>query len=326
MDTVKVLQEKDCRFLGVCRKDFPLVLEWSASGVEFFTAACQATAVIEGRGNAYRDANISYLGIFADGQFVKKIPVGRGRKKYCLFEQENNHRVLLRIVKLTEEQYDSLVIDSIEADGEFCCPEGRKRSLFFIGDSITAGYGIEDIDGSRVFSTAEENVTQAYAYRVTGLLDADSQIVCSSGDGIISRWIPEEEDAPNTDRLLPDIFPFSEVRPASALVSYVGTNDASYIRGRKERERRFLTAYSAFLRKVRMTLGNPPVLLLSGAMETSMNSLLPGLAETEGYDYLQFPLQDTLADGFATDTHPSAKTHEKMARLLAEKLQKNLSW
>ncbi len=325
MDTVYELQPETCRFLGVCGEKFPLRLDWSASGLEFYTAAKNVTAVISGYGNEYQDVNISYLGVFADGKLVQKIPIERQQKEYDIFHQEGGNRVLLRLVKLTEKQYDSLEISSVKTDGACERPEERSRKLFFIGDSITAGYGIEDTEGNHVFSTADENVTMAYAYRTAEMLQADCGIVCESGDGIISRWIPEEDDVPNTFHLLPDIFPYEDVRPARVLVSYVGTNDAAYIRSLPERESAFQASYGAFLKRARKALQAQQVLLLSGAMESTVNPVVERLSEAEGYSYLCFPLQDMKADGFSTDTHPSAKTQEKMALLLAEKLQKIIS-
>ena len=78
---------------------------------------------------------------------------------------------------------------------------GLAHKIEFIGDSITAGYGVDDEVKEHGFSTATEDVTKTYAYKTAAALQADYSIVAYSGHGIISGYTGDGEK--NTGLLIP---------------------------------------------------------------------------------------------------------------------------
>ena len=57
------------------------------------------------------------------------------------------------VVKLTEEQYGNVWLSNLNFEDESSVKktETSDKSILFIGDSITAGYGVNGIDGEGDF-------------------------------------------------------------------------------------------------------------------------------------------------------------------------------
>lgn len=325
MDKITICRE-NVRMLGIMRQEEGVwYLEWSASGLEFMTDAQKICAELLGVEEATEEDTYAYLGVFVDEKMTKKIRVERGRKQYTLYENKSPAKVKIRIIKLTEQQYDKVGICGLYADGMLSPTMEAEKKLLFIGDSITAGYGVEGKDGVSEFSTADEDVTKAYAYVTAETLGADCRIIAWSGNGVISRWIPPEEDEPYVENLMPDVFPFEQTGCPDVIVSYLGTNDASYIRQERDREQLFAEKYSTFLCRVHDTYPEAHVLLLCGLMENTLNKRIAGVAEENGFDCLQFPLQDE-KDGLGTNGHPGPLIHQKAAEMLVEQLKRMMAW
>ena len=79
--------------------------------------------------------------------------------------------------------------------------QNSARKIEIIGDSITAGYGVDDVKENG-FSTATEDVTKTYAYKTAAALQADYSVVAYSGHGIVSGYTGNGEK--NTGLLVPN--------------------------------------------------------------------------------------------------------------------------
>lgn len=321
MNEIKICSE-NMRMLGLVQENQGVCyLDWSASGFEFETDAQEIRVELEGQMSLPEDVYYAWIGVFVDGVCFRKIRVERERKQYTLYESSSPEKVKIRILKLTEKQYDRIAVLAMYADGQCYPTDTPKCRILFIGDSITAGYGVDGQDGISVFTTKEEDVTKTYAYKTADALEADCHIVAWSGNGVISRWIPPERELPDEDGLMPDIFPYGQVEQPDIVVSYLGTNDASYTRKIPSREELYAKRYSAFLNRIHTLCPKTPILLLCGLMENTLNQTVASVAEANGYEYLQFALQD-VGDGIGTDGHPGPIVHRKAARLLVERLHK----
>ena len=96
------------------------------------------------------------------------------------------------------------------------CP-GYKRCnsippFAFIGDSLTAGYGVDGINGISTFRTADEDVTKTYAYQAAEMLHADSRIVAYSGNGVLSAGLPRSRIHLIRKTFFPKFFPIYKTK------------------------------------------------------------------------------------------------------------------
>ena len=66
----------------------------------------------------------------------------------------------------------------------FLPPEKKRLKLEFLGDSITAGYGVLADESKMEYTTYEQDSTKTYAYLTAKALDAEIRTICISGEGI----------------------------------------------------------------------------------------------------------------------------------------------
>lgn len=188
-----------------------LRLAWSASGIEFLTNSCSVSIIM--RASSLSSSEDAYIAAFYNDEAEPryKFRMHTGENICTLLQSEKPQFVKIRLLKLTEEQYGNVWLQSLASDGPLWRSEPAKHNLLFIGDSITAGYGVNGQDGE-LFQTQTEDVTKAYAYKTAQLLDADCTIVAYSGNGVLSHWIPDTATKPATQALMPAIFPYCELK------------------------------------------------------------------------------------------------------------------
>lgn len=225
----------------------------------------------------------------------------------------------------------------------------RPHRMEVIGDSITCGYGNEGVLDRDTFTTAQENPEEAYAVLAADALNADYQLVSWSGIGVITNWIPEDVNEPLEEILMPDLYSYRDKRLCEKLglplekwdgaeykpdlvVLHLGTNDDSYVRKIPERQAYFAEKYYAFLEQIHEQNPQAAILCTLGVMgqelceeeERQTLRFAKEYPETK-IGYLVLPEQDE-ADGIATDSHPSKRTHKKMAAALTEKIRAFMGW
>ena len=225
-------------------------------------------------GNADESDFAAYVGVFLNEgdtpETVWKIQDGLHHYEICWTSEKKN--TVVKVMKLTEMQYGAVQIHSVDTDGNIKPTEPKERKLLFIGDSITAGYGVNGEQSDTVFTTKTEDVTKAYPYLTAKEVSADPWYVCWSGGGIISRWIPPETELPLTDILMPELFETGkDLDFIPGLISInLGTNDASYTRDDEGRKEKFGARYLAFVRRISEVYPDTPILLQYGLMERTL--------------------------------------------------------
>lgn len=320
----------------VCGKtvetDAGIELVHSGSFIEFYGEIGKVSMKISG--NADESDFAAYVGVFLNEgdtpETVWKIQNGLHHYEICWTSEKKN--TVVKVMKLTEMQYGAVQIHSVDTDGNIKPTEPKERKLLFIGDSITAGYGVNGEQSDTVFTTKTEDVTKAYPYLTAKEVSADPWYVCWSGGGIISRWIPPETELPLTDILMPELFETGkDLDFIPSLISInLGTNDASYTRDDEGRKEKFGARYLAFVRRISEVYPDTPILLQYGLMERTLLPAIQTVAEEcsrQGVKcyFLELPLMNK-NDGMGTGDHPSVMTHKKTAHILKEKILELMDW
>lgn len=322
-------------------RDKSLYLLHAASYIEFDFEGriLEVELESEGGGEDFQ----AWIGIYVNDMdsSYRRIKLESGNRRYLLWESSSIDKVLIRIVKMSENQYAYTAINKfiLDENAFVCKTSAKKKRIEFIGDSITCGYGNEGTAGDE-FTTGTENPLKAYGVLTAQKLDCDFTLVAWSGIGIISRWIPPEAVEPNIDMLVPKIYPYVdfglykrrgwtpkenydyERDCCNAIVVNLGTNDASYTKDNATRKQEFQTAYQEFLRYLRLIHKNKPIVCTYGAMTGLLSQEIEEAVETvrnldqdELVFYMQFS-QSEAEDG--ADGHPSMIKHEKMSEQLAD--------
>ncbi len=154
---------------------------WSNSGIEF-CAKCERLTVFFGENTAEQPVIFK---IYVDGIEVKASVVGKGTTAIIENLRDKMHKV--KILRISEGSYcvSVLKVQIYGKNPEFSVPAEKKRlKLEFLGDSITAGFGVL-ADSSRLeYTTYEQDSTKTYAYLTAEALDAEIRTICISGEGI----------------------------------------------------------------------------------------------------------------------------------------------
>lgn len=154
---------------------------WSNSGIEFM-AKCDRITVFFGENPVEQPVLFK---IYVDGIEVKTSVVGKGVTAVIENLRDKNHKV--KILRISEGSY-CVSVEKIQIYGKapaFSKPaEGNRLKLEFLGDSITAGFGVLADSSKMEYTTYEQDSTKTYAYLTAEALGADIRTICISGEGI----------------------------------------------------------------------------------------------------------------------------------------------
>ena len=285
--------------------------QWSASGFQFVFLGKSITLQISSHHTLYGPV---ILAVFIDNDLYQNIDLKEGSHTYSLsFAKPKSMHV--KIIQITELQYGFFELEEIQTDGEISKLDKPSESILWVGDSLSAGYGLEADTTPLVFNTHFEDCTHAYPYLVSNALNTLPIIIAYSGNGILSRWIPETEEKPNIEDILPSIFPYDLSENPSWVILNLGTNDASYTRGIPEREQRFQELYIDFILKLKIKFPNAKFLLCYGLMERSLLSSVQKVALETSSLFLSFDTA-TEKDGLCFASHPNKTSHLNAAHTL----------
>ncbi|MDR3597320.1 GDSL-type esterase/lipase family protein [Clostridium sp.] len=326
-------------------------INYSCSGIEFVFTGTEASVLLCTDGSKWDEMLKAWVAVFIDDELVpsKRFLLDCDEKVYNLFESTEPRTVKIKLMKMSEAAFAKVGIKEIILNGKDVQPtESKNRSIEFIGDSITCGYGNEGVWEVDTFNTAQENPWEAYAAKTARYFNADFNCVSWSGIGIISSWT--EVDTPNTEWLMPMLYKYTDAGIdqdfkkteyelwnnnlfiPQVIVINLGTNDASYTKNIKERLDEFTDGYHKLLKQVRHCNPNAEIICSLGAMG---QNLCPSVEEAvlafknETHDLkihtMRFDVQ-LETDGIGSDWHPSLKTHDKMSKQLISKINEVTGW
>ncbi len=166
-----------------------LFISWCNSGVELSFIGSR----IEFNFDAYVSEEPVYVKTFTDKSEQRFGLLGAMPKVILEFKSERVHTVkLLRI----SSGNVPLVLKSVKIFGknpEFLkAPQEKSLKLEFLGDSITAGFGVLSSSDQDTYHTYEEDSTMTYAYLTAQLLDAEIRTEAWSGQGVYRACSGEE--------------------------------------------------------------------------------------------------------------------------------------
>lgn len=272
--------------------------------------------------------------VFVDGSPWAIVAHGGGDESHIVATDLAEGAHDLEIVQRTEALFGPWVLRGFTTAGGPAklvpTPPPARRRLEFIGDSITAGYGVLGPNGECDFSAETESAVEAYAWRAARELGAEARIMAWSGKGVLQNY--PGDDGPRMPTLWTRAIPteansawdFARWIPEAVVVN-LGSNDFSSAVD----EAAFIDAYAGLLADVRAKYPDAPIFCVGGAflsdqISTNVDAAVAKLGDPK-VKRIELPGRDE-AEGYGCDYHPSLSTQAKVGEALAALLRTELGW
>jgi lysophospholipase L1-like esterase len=309
--------------------------DWPAVTIEAVFEGSSIAALLDDGGNSY-DVTI-------DGR-TSVLRTQPGQTRYLLADNLSRGKHSLRLVKRTETFYGTPQFLGFELDEGrelLPLPPAKPRRIEFVGDSITAGYGVEGNSPTCIFSPETENAALTYAAQTADLLNAAYTIAAVSGVGVVRNYNSDGAMSAGTMLTyygrtvandLEEDWDFGQWVP-DAVVINLGTND--YSTTPHPAGEVFLQGYTNLIVKVREKYPDTHIFAVAGPLmvgpaEETIRSVVMQMNEVlddDGVHYVQ--IDNTLelsAVDFGCDWHPNVSGQAKIAAQLAPAIAEVMNW
>lgn len=319
-------------------------LALSASGVEFTFTGTKASFTIVGDNMISNADKQARFAVYINGEKTMDEMVDAAEEEFTVFTADEQAETTVKLLKLSEAAESTMGIKSINVTsvGDIKPTAEKELKIEFVGDSITCGYGVDDEDRDHHFKTSTEDATKAYAFKTAMALDADYSLFSFSGNGIISGYTDNGKKV--LSQLVPKVYDkvgkswgnyngfsiedvewdFSKFQPDYVVIN-LGTNDASYTKGDKEKVMDYVDSYAEFIKVIREKNPDAHIICSLGVMGADLmvgvKKAVEKYTEETGdtnISLFSFTPQDGNKNGYAADWHPTEASHDIAAAELTE--------
>ena len=261
-----------------------------------------------------------------DGMVTGEFTTGDGAQSYVVATGLPAGEHDIEVVRRNEGYFGIVTYNGFELGADTTTvetPWPYDLHIEFIGDSLTAGYGIECNSGNENFSAATESAYSSYAMVTGRILEASVHLIAFSGKGVFQNY------GGNTDEPMPVLWPRTLTgqadpewdwleRPADVVVINLGTNDFSAAIQQSD----FVDAYVALLGDVR---SHYPEATIVGVTWAHWGADHEGWV-TGAFDQFADPETTTerfeilAEEGYGCDYHTNVVTNQRFGEQLAERI------
>jgi len=277
----------------------------------------------------------SLVDVIVDGKPAGTLRLAPEVKSYDVFKGAAPGPHKVELVHRSETWLGVVSIARFTADGRFlAAPALSGRRMLVLGDSVTCGADMER-DGGDKDTPDWWNPRLSYGMLAARALDAQVQLVCYGGRGLVRSWngrtdelqLPAFYDLAIADAAHPARWNQADYDPDLVVVA-IGTND--FNPGIPERAT-YVDAYAAFLRRLLRDHPHARIALTEGALlDGDKKAALIGylreaaarVADTR--IHVLAPLAHQPGD--AVNGHPTTAQHAAMAREMLPQLRHVSGW
>lgn len=242
-------------------------VRFSYPGVSFYVNF-EGTRLSAG---ALASGEYNYLDVVVDG-VARKLHMQAGAQTLTLAAGLTPGPHAVEIVNRSETWQGSATLLNFETDGTWRAPpQLPARKLLLLGDSVTCGAAIDRVPGDDK-GAASANPRASYGMLMAQQLNAQVQLVCYGGRGLIRTWEGKTNDLNLAEYYgmalptQPGAVPWDQrsYRP-DAIVVAIGTNDMST--GIPEREQ-YVSAYVSLVHTLLNDHPQAQIMLTEGGILT----------------------------------------------------------
>lgn len=308
------------------------MLYWPGSSVKIKLKGTHLKAILKD------DSGQTYFNVLVDGKFHKIIKPGKEKKSYELASfPEATHTVeLFRRTEFTTGTTQFFGFQTNQSAAILPMAPHKQKFVFY-GNSITTGYANEDFSGQDRPDSIFTNNYMSYAAITSRHFDAEYHCIARGGIGFMVSWYP---------LIMPELF--NRLNPHDAqsdwtfkgdlptlVVVNLGQNDSWIVENpdmqeyqyrfgtKKITEADIIAHYRKFIQTLRNHYPDSPIICTLGSMSAvSPGSPWPGYIQKAVKQMEDENLYIHIFPYMATDSHPSVKDHQKMAKSLTEFIKK----
>jgi lysophospholipase L1-like esterase len=276
----------------------------------------------------------NYLDVIIDGGEPRKLHLEKGVQTLTLFKADKPAMHRVEIVNRSETWHGTATLRSFDTDGEWRqVPQLPQRKLLLLGDSITCGEAIDRVPGTKK-DPSWWNPRASYGMLMAHELNAQVQLVCYGGRGLVRTWDNKTDDLNLIDyyqlAIADKAHPVpwdQEAYQPDVIVGAIGTNDMAP--GIPERE----SYVAAYLKLVRTLLKDHPCAqimlteggILSGEKQAALTGYIAETVQRVG-DPRVHAIASTGYPGDVTDGHPTREQNVKIANDLLPQIRAIMHW
>lgn len=276
--------------------------------------------------------------IEVDGTVTGVVKLAQGRKRYSIVRSPSKKSRTVRLVRRTEAMSKPTAFVSAYANkgAQFQSPKIGTKRLLVVGDSISAGFGVDGKHQNEAYSYDTANAYMTYGAIAARQLGMECTDIAWSGK---KMW---------PDNTIPEIFDFvlpedrstqlkpGQEKPFDAIVINLGTNDFGQ---KNPDEAGWKQGYTTFYTKVRRANPGAHIYFAVGSMMSDnwppqnkalstirryISSMIDANAGDKKLHYLEFETQNVERDGSGSAWHPNQTTQKNMAERLVTALKRDL--
>lgn len=313
------------------------VIYWSGSEIEVNFKGGSLKVMLDDENGR------NYFNIVIDEDSLRYIKLDQGTHTYLLAAGLTDQFHKIELIKRTEWDRGNTVLNGFElVNGKLSEPDpGNARQIEFFGNSITAGYAIEDNTGGDSPDSIFTNNYNTYGAITARHFNADYIGTVRSGIGIMISWfpliMPEIYDRLDpTDSL--SKWDFSKITPDVVVINLF-QNDSWLVEmpdhpSFKQRfgdsppdEEFIINAYIDFVFSIRDKYPEALIICALGSMDaTREGSPWPGYVK-EAVKRMKDKNIETLFFPFMQkEGHPRVEDNRKMAEKLIAMIEEKTGW
>lgn len=326
--------DKQIRITGRVLRNDSVTIYWSATSIKVKFKGSMLKAQM-------RDENgKNYFNVVIDGDSVRYIKLEKEKQYYTLAAglPEGEHTV--ELIKRNEWETGKSWFYGLQVtDGELLdLPAPNKKIIEYFGDSITAGYAIDDNSGGDSPDSIYTNNYATYAALTGRHFNADYYCTVKSGIGITVSWFPlimpemynRLDPTDSTSR-----WDFSLVRPDLVVINLFQNDSWLVLKpdhpsfkqrfGSKAPDAAMLVnAYQGFLKNIRAEYPDVPIICALGSMDaTKKGSPWPGYVSKAVNEMNDSRIYTLFFPYMEKGGHPRRPDNQEMAKQLISFIEQN---
>lgn len=347
-------------FIG-CSNDKELLIDFSnpeieywgrvdstnGEGVDLFWSGTSIMMNFEGesiRAIFKDESGDNYYNIIIDSDSLFVLRPDKSKRTYLLALGLSKGKHKIEIFKRTEWNRGKTTFYGFQISGDpkiLDKTAAKKKKIEFYGNSITAGYAIEDISGNDSPDSIFTNNYLSYSAITARHFDAEYQCICKSGIGIMLSWfplimpemynrlIPEEPTSRwNFSLYTPDIVVINLFQNDSWLVTLPNHNEFISRFGTEAPSDNFIIeSYMQFASSIRKEYPEAHIICALGTMDaTKEGSQWPDYIRTAVMRLNDSNIYTHFMPYKNSPGHPTVKEHENMANSLIQFIEDQIEW